>query len=636
MKTIIDLFEDSVSRYAGNVYLYEKTDAEYKGYTYGEVKESVYKVAAGLISVGVHPGDRIAILSEGRNAWIIGELAILYTGACSVPLSVRLDAAADLKFRLSHSGCRMILVSARQSEKIEAIRDSLPDLESVIYLDENPVNREKDFTYQNLIDFGFEFLKGNTAVLEGRVAAIKPDDLANISYTSGTTADPKGIMLTHLNYVTNVKQALTLMNIPPTHRTLAILPWDHSFAHTACLYCFMAMGAGVGSVQAGKTAMETLKNVPLNIKEFKPHIIMSVPALLRNFRKNIESGIDQKGKLAKAFFNHALSIAYKYNGMGFNRGKGWRILLKPLVNLYDRLLFVKVRKALGGEMEFFIGGGALLDIELQRFFYAIGIPACQGYGLSEAAPIISSNSLKNLKMGTSGRLVDYLELKICDTEGNSLPPGETGEIVIRGENVMKGYWKNPKASAEALRDGWLYTGDMGYRDEDDYLVVLGRFKSLLISNDGEKYSPEGIEEAITDQSAFISQCVLFNNQQPLTVGLIVPAIANINSHLEHTGFKPGSPEAIDAALKLIQHEINAYYKHGKYAGMFPERWLPSAICVLTEGFTEQNHLINSMLKIVRGKITERFHAELEFLYKPEAKNILNDMNRKNLRKWYEK
>lgn len=363
---------------------------------------------------------------------------------------------------------------------------------------------------------------------------------------------------------------------------------------------------------------------------------MSVPALLRNFRKNIESGIDQKGKLAKAFFNHALSIAYKYNGLGFNRGKGWRILLKPLVRLYDYLLFNKIRMALGGKMEFFIGGGALLDFELQRFFYAIGIPACQGYGLSEASPIISSNSLKHIKMGTSGRLVDYLELKICDMEAKELPRGETGEIVVRGENVMKGYWQNPKATAEVLRDGWLYTGDMGYLDEDDFLVVLGRFKSLLISNDGEKYSPEGIEEAITDQSAFISQCVLFNNQQPLTVGLIVPAIANINSHLENTGLKPGSPEAIDAALKLIQHEINAYYKHGKYAGMFPERWLPSAICILSEDFTEQNHLINSMLKIVRGKIAERFHAELDFLYKPEAKNILNEINRKNLRKWYEK
>jgi len=261
--------------------------------------------------------------------------------------------------------------------------------------------------------------------------------------------------------------------------------------------------------------------------------------------------------------------------------------------------------AFGGEMEFFIGGGALLDIELQRFFYAIGIPACQGYGLSEASPIISSNSLKHIKMGTSGRLVGYLDHKICDTDANELPGGETGEIVVRGENVMKGYWKNPKATAEVLRDGWLYTGDMGYIDADGYLVVLGRFKSLLIGNDGEKYSPEGIEEAMIDQSPFISQCMLYNNQQPLTVGLVVPAMGVINLHLERSGLKPGSPESIDAALTLIQHEIDAYYKHGKYAGMFPERWLPAAICVLPEAFTEQNHLINSMLKMVVFSIARK-------------------------------
>lgn len=634
MKTIIELFEESVSRFGGNIYLYEKTSAEYKGYTYREVKETVYKVAAGLLSAGIKPGDRVAILSEGRNAWIIGELAVLYTGACSVPLSVKLDAATDLKFRLLHSGSRMIMVSAQQAAKIEEIRDSLPELKTVIYLDEKPANRQKDYTYQDLLRLGAEFLETNKGVLEKTFASVKPDDLANISYTSGTTADPKGIMLTHLNYTCNVKQALTLMDIPPTHRTLAILPWDHSFAHTACLYCFMAMGAAVGSVQSGKSGMEALKNVPLNIRELKPHIIMSVPSLSRNFRKNIESGIEQKGRFASAFFKNALSVAYAYNSLGFDRGKGWRIVLKPLVEFYDKLVFSKIRMAFGGQMEFFIGGGALLDVELQRFFYAIGIPVLQGYGLSEASPIISSNSLKQIKMGTSGKPVGYLEIKICDTSGNLLPAGETGEIVIRGDNVMKGYWKNPAASADALRDGWLFTGDLGYMDSDGFLVVLGRFKSLLIANDGEKYSPEGIEEAIADQSDYISQCMLYNNQQQSTVGLVVPAMAAINRYLAHTGLKPGSPEAIDAALTLIQHEINAYFRHGKYAGMFPERWLPSAICILPEGFTEQNHFLNSMLKIVRGKITSNYRAELDFLYRPPAKNILNDLNRSNLAKWY--
>jgi len=529
-----------------------------------------------------------------------------------------------------------VFVSRHHVSKINEIRDLLPDLERVICFDDiaEEMLRSSDLTWEKLLTLGDEFMISRKSELDTAIASVSPDDLANISYTSGTTADPKGIMLTHRNYYTNVQQALTLMNIPPTHRTLAILPWDHSFAHTACLYCFMAMGASVGSVQTGNTAMETLRNVPLNIKELKPHIIMSVPALSRNFRKNIEAGIEQKGKAAVALFQQALAVAYLYNGEGINRGLGWRALLKPLVLLNDKLLFKKVREAFGGQMEFFIGGGALLDIELQRFFFAIGIPVCQGYGLSEASPVISSNSLANIKLGTSGKPVGFLEIKICDTEGNELPAGVPGEMVIKGDNVMKGYWKNEKASKEVLKDGWLYTGDMGYLDSDGYLVVLGRFKSLLIGNDGEKYSPEGIEEAIIDKSHYINQCILHNNQQPYTVGLIVPNIGAINTYLEKEGKEPGSPEGIDAALELISHEINSFYGKGKHAGEFPERWLPSNICILPEGFTEQNHLLNSTLKIVRGKVAERYSFELEYLYKPVAKNILNEVNRRNMAMWY--
>lgn len=634
MKTIIDLFEESVSQFGDNFYLYEDSGNGYQGFTYKEVKETVYKTAAGLISLGINPGDRVAILSEGRNAWIISELAVLYAGACCVPLSVKLDAATDLKFRLLHSGCRMVVVSAQQAAKIEEIRQQLPELETVIYLDKKPENQQNDYTYSELTELGDTFLLTQKDALVQRFTAVRPDDLANISYTSGTTADPKGIMLTHLNYTGNVKQALTLMEIPSTHRTLAILPWDHSFAHTACLYCFMAKGAGVGSVKAGKTVLETLKNVPQSIQELKPNLMMSVPALSRNFRKNIETGIEKKGRLLKAVFDHAIAVSYLYNGLGFNRGKGFRFLLQPLVKLYDLVFFKKIRQAFGGKMEFFIGGGALLDIELQRFFLAIGIPVFQGYGLSEASPVISSNSAKYLKLGTSGKLVGFLELKILDGDGRELPQGETGEIVIKGDNVMKGYWKNPKATDEVLRDGWLFTGDLGYMDEDGYLVVLGRFKSLLIANDGEKYSPEGIEEAIMDQSPFISQCMLYNNQHSYTVGLIVPDIASVNRELLHKGIEPGSDEGIEAALKLIDHEVDAYFKGGRHAGQFPERWLPSAICILPEGFTEHNHFMNSTLKIVRAKITDHYASELDFLYTPQAKNTSNDLNRKNLARWY--
>ncbi|MDP2113245.1 MAG: AMP-binding protein, partial [Bacteroidota bacterium] len=461
MRTIIELFETSVAKYPNNIYLWEKHDGKYEGTTYRQTHDLVLRFGAGLVALGVQKGDRIGLIAEGRNAWIISELGVLYAGGINVPLSVRLDAGSELKFRLAHSGSKMIVVSKGHASKIEEIRNELPELEKVIYLDgkENP--GASDISYDQVLALGDQYMKTNLSDFEAIYKNIQEDDVANISYTSGTTADPKGIMLTQLNYAANVVQANTLMEITPEWKTLAFLPWDHSFAHTACLYCFMYNGASVASLEIGKTPTETLKNIPKNIKEIQPNVLMSVPAVAKNFRKGIETGIRQKGPIVEKLFKHALKIAYEYNGHGWDRGKSGNMIYRPLLKLYDKILFSKIREGFGGKLNLFVGGGALLDLELQRFFYAIGMPMCQGYGLSEASPVISSNALHAIKFGSSGRPVKYMELKICDLDGNELPLGEKGEIVVKGENVMKGYWKNPKSTEETVKDGWLYTGDMG-------------------------------------------------------------------------------------------------------------------------------------------------------------------------------
>jgi long-chain acyl-CoA synthetase len=635
MKTIIELFEKSVEKFPDNIFLWEKKEGRYQGSTYRQVKQEVYNFAAGLITLGIRKGDRVSLLSEGRNSWLISELAVLYAGAINIPLSVRLDVGQELKFRLVHSGSRMAIVSKGQAAKIEAIRNELPELEKVIHLDPKNNPGERDLDYHQILVEGAKFLETNRSDFEATFAGIQPDDLANISYTSGTTADPKGIMLSHLNYASNVIQANTLMKITSDWKTLAFLPWDHAFAHTACLYCFMYNGASVASLEMGQSPMETLKNIPKNIKEIKPDLLMSVPATAKSFKKNIDAGIRLKGPAAEKLFNHALKIAYRYNGSGYDRGKGLTWMLKPLYALYDKILFSKIREGFGGNLKFFIGGGALLDIELQRFFYAVGMPMCQGYGLSEASPVISSNALHAIKFGSSGRIVKYMELKIVGHDGQELPVGEKGEIIVKGENVMKGYWKNPVASAETVKDGWLYTGDMGYLDNDGFLFVLGRYKSLLIANDGEKYSPEGIEEFLVDHSRYIDQCMLYNNQNSYTSGMIVPNVTAINAELEKRGLKPGSYEGLAEALKIIQQEVDEYKSGGKFENSFPERWLPSTIAILPEGFNDQNHLVNSMMKMVRGKINEYFKEQIAYLYTPAAKNIVNDVNLAALKKWYE-
>lgn len=633
MKSIIQFFEENVEKYSSNIYLWEKLHDKYEGTTYQEVRRQVHEFGAGLIQLGIKKGDCVSLLSEGRNNWAIGELGILYAGAINVPLSVKLNPD-EIKFRLTHSDSKMILISSGQSEKLYEIADKCPMLKKTVHLDPREEYAENEIHFNEVRKIGREWLEipSNRTAFETFYNSITPDDFANICYTSGTTADPKGIILTHGNYVTNVYQSYSLMDLPQHYKTLIILPWDHSFAHTAAIYGFMGKGASIASVKIGKTPMEALRNIPACMKEIKPNILLSVPALAKNFKKNIEKGIREKGKVTYVLFNFALKMAYSYNKEGINKGQGMQKLKEPMLKFFDKILFSKIREIFGGELDFFIGGGALLDIELQRFFYAIGVPMFQGYGLSEASPIISSNSKDNHVLGSSGHVVSNMEIKICDDNGEALPVGEKGEIVIKGGNVMHGYWKNEVATADTIRNGWLFTGDMGYIAENGFLYVLGRFKSLLIADDGEKFSPEGIEEAMTEQSKYIEQVMLYNNQKPYTVALIVPNQHALKLYLEERNLSATTEEGVRAVLNLIESEVDEYKINGKYGNMFPHRWLPVAICVLNESFNEENGMVNSTMKMVRGKITERYKDVIEWLYTPMGKLIINERNVEEIEK----
>jgi long-chain acyl-CoA synthetase len=625
-RTLPRLFETSADRFASRVMMLEKRAGRYEGTTYAEMRTRVRRFAAGLMSLGLEKGDRAALVSEGRNDWLATELGILYCGAVNVPISVKIDEPAELKFRLLHAGCRMAIVSPSQVEKIRAIRNDLPDLKLTIVLDGLDSFEADEMPASDVLRRGDAFLQDRTDAFEARWQGIAEGDYANICYTSGTTADPKGIVLTHRNYTANVEQGVEAIEPAESWVLLNVLPWDHAFGHIGN-YMMMMSGAALASVPAGRTPMETLKNIPASIRETRPTIFLSVPAIAKNFRKNIEKGVREKGARSEALFRKALHMACAYNAEGWNRGAGARVLAKPLLAVFDALVFRRIRANFGGRLRFIIGGGALLDIELQRFFYAIGVPMLQGYGLTEAAPVISANTLAHHKLGSSGRIVPNLEVRICDTGGQPLPAGARGEIVVRGENVMAGYWRNEKATAEALRGGWLYTGDLGYLDEDRFLYVLGRVKSLLIADDGEKYSPEQIEEAVTGSSPYIEQLMLYNNQSPYTSALLVPAKEALRSWLAARGLSARSPEGQEAVLRLLESELARHREGGELGGAFPGRWLPSAVAVLGEGFTEQNHMLNSTMKMVRGKIVEFYRSRIDYLYTAEGRSILNDHNR---------
>ena len=627
--TIIDFAEKYVAKYADSPFLWEKnldTD-QWESTSYAETLKKAKRIAAGLMALGVQKGEKISYLSEGRDMWVIGELGVLYAGAVNVPLSIKLEESNDLVFRVKHSDSKYVITSKFQLPKIRKILPECPMVEKVILFDQVEDMQENEILIDDVIALGDKFLAENEELFIQRYKSIGPDDYANISYTSGTTADPKGILLTHRNYTANVEQAHSVIGVEPTDKMLIILPLDHCFAHVAGFYTMMSYGASIGTVPSGKTGKEALRNIPSSIQTFKPNVMLSVPTLAKNFKKSIETSIKKSGKTVEKLYNFALKNAIAYHKEGYNRGTEFAdIFRKPLMLLFDKIIFTKVRQGLGGEMKFFVGGGALLDIDLQRYYCAIGIPMYQGYGLSEATPIISANSAAKHIFGSAGKVVSPMEIKILDADGVEQPFGSKGEICIKGENVMAGYWKNPKSTADTVVDGWLHTGDMGYMHDAEMLYVVGRFKSLLIAADGEKYSPEGIEENLVESSKYIDGAILHNSQDPYTIALITPNKEALKSYAKELGLDPKSEEAKVKMLEKLQDEVNMYRPGGRLNGMFPERWLPAAVCVLPEPWTEQNHFLNSSMKVVRGRIEETYKANMEFAYTPEGKNIVNPMN----------
>jgi long-chain acyl-CoA synthetase len=400
-------------------------------------------------------------------------------------------------------------------------------------------------------------------------AEVGPRDVATISYTSGTTGNPKGIMLTHRNYCANCQDAVTMFDVPQDFSTLVILPCDHSFAHTVAIYAGLLRGIALSFVDRRRGPTGMLRNIPVNLQETNPSFLLTIPALSGSFMKKIKAGVASKGGLIDRLFTAGIRNGIRYHGNGFRRPPpGVRLGALLPFKLAELLVFGKVRRsAFGRRIQFCVGGGALPDLWQQEFFKALGVPVYQGYGLTEAAPVISSNTPQARKLGSSGRLAPSVQCRIVTAGSREAKIGEKGEIVVRGENVMKGYYKNPEASAEALRDGWLYTGDLGYLDEDGFLYVVGREKALLIADDGEKYSPE-------DSSALISQIMIYNDHRRYTVALIVIDARQTARALREKG--GGDP---DSAIQLLRESFYLFQGQEAYRDRFPPRWPRKAPCL---------------------------------------------------------
>ncbi|MDD4644989.1 MAG: AMP-binding protein [Bacteroidales bacterium] len=639
-RTVLQMLRTSAEKYPKTAYTNQKGDDGWVGLTYPGMLHEARFLAAGLYELGLEKGDKVAILAEGRNRWLSGEYGILFAGGTTVPLSIKL-MPDEVLFRLNHSESKAIIVSKNTFEKVASIWTQLQFTKKIIFLDDDirliekdceefGINPQKDIVLYNDIlqngKFTFEETEPHLDKIEEK---IEEDDVVTISYTSGTTGDPKGIMLTQLNFYANSNDAMNYFDLTEGDRLYIILPLDHSFAHTVGIYAALLKGLSLYFVDARGGGIQTVKNIPVNMLECNPHFVLTVPALSGNFMSKMKDGVAAKGKIINWIFNTGLNAGIKINKNGYKKaGFFTRMVYGIPYGIANALIFKKLRLIFGNSIRFLVGGGALLDIRQQVFFYAIGVPVYQGYGLSEATPIISANTPVVHKLGSSGRVIPNVECKIIRPDGSECIVGERGEMIVRGNNVMKGYYKNPESTAKTNKNGWLYTGDLAYYDEDNFLVVVGRGKALLIAADGEKYSPEGIEEAIQNSSELILQAMVYNDMKKYTSAIITLDAGKVAKHVEKNKIADG-----EVLLKAIKQDFYKFKNTDEYRNQFPEKWVPSTFQIVTEPFTEQNHMINSTMKMVRYKIQEAYRDKIEIMYTPEGSNSVNDINLQTIQKF---
>ncbi|MDR0448403.1 MAG: AMP-binding protein [Treponema sp.] len=642
METVIEVLHQGARNYGDMPYLGGKTGDQWRIYSFIESDRISSAFAAALVKRGFKKGDNVSILSEGRPSWVISEFGLLKAGCVSVPLSTKL-LEEEIVFRLEHSESKAFLVSENNFQKAA---DAVKQIRSkpVLILISPRSSHSEELTekfgfggdvqyFDELIDEGEKLLTEEN--YPDKLAEINKtiglDDTVTISYTSGTTGNPKGIMLSHRNYIHNALNAMNVVQVKKGWKTLVMLPLDHSFAHTVGLYVCAIVGMTMYFVDAQGGPMAALRNLPKNLLEVNPNFLLTVPALSGNFMKKMIQGVSEKGGFIKGLFEAGLKAGIARAGNGYNKPP----FFVRLRNYFpwavaNALIFPKLRAVFGKEIKFCIGGGALLEIKQQEFFHAIGAPVYQGYGLTENSPIICSNSPAKHKFGTSGVIITDLDVRIMKDKNTECPLGEIGEIVTRGGSVMKGYYKNPEATAETLIDGWLWSGDLGYKDPDGFLVVTGREKALLIAADGEKYSPETIEEAVINTSKFVNQIMAFNEQCKFTSALITLNSGELKAAVKNLELSVNSDEDLDKIINLIREDLCGFVKHPDYSGS-PPQWRPASFAIFPGIFDENNGLVNSTMKLVRYKVRDFYKSRIDEIYAAGTANPLLPGNREALR-----
>jgi long-chain acyl-CoA synthetase len=554
--------------------------------------ERVRNVALGLAGLGIKPGDRIALLSENRPEWSIADLAILSLGAINVPIYTT-QAVDQIRYILTDSGTRAIFVSNKKLFKhAQKAVAGLDFLEKIIFFEDSDGEAiDRSTTLKVLEAGGQERSLNKPAAFSAYLKAIRPDDLATIIYTSGTTGEPKGVMLTHSNFVSNVTSCSHGLPISSTDIALSVLPLSHIFERTG-FYIFCYSGVSVYYTASFDQVAE-------NLREVRPTVMTAVPRLFEKvYHKIVKKGLAEKG-WKRRVFERSLHVGQKYA-----EAKDKRKFVGPALSMQQRmansLVFSKWREGVGGRLRYFVSGGAPLSPALSYAFLAAGIPILQGYGATETC-IVSANRPENNRVGSVGLPFAGIEVKIA----------EDGEILLRGPNVMRGYYGHPEETSSVLQDEWFATGDVGHVDKEGHLYITDRKKDLFKLSNGKYVAPQQVESLIK-QSEFVSQVVVVGTGRKQPVALIVPEWEAVRQALTDQGEQFPSDRAslanFPAAVKLVQADVVLLTREGADYERIRR------VALLPDEFTIDRGELTPTLKVKRRVIDEKFGELIEELY----------------------
>ena len=526
-KTLISIFLDSVAQHRKPaLFMRRVADVAGKGrwesLSSERSRADVESLALGLAALGVRRGDRVALLSENRYEWAITDLATLGQGAVTVPIYPTLTAP-QCRYILDNAEARVIVLSnTAQLEKLLGVVDSLPRLATIVVMDPPPAARDPRVRAWSAVHADGERRRAaDPNGFRALADATRPSDLATIIYTSGTTGDPKGAMLTHDNIASNVEACLKVVELRPTDSCLSFLPLCHIFERMAGLYAMIAAGATIAYARSVDT-------VAADAQEVRPTILTGVPRFYEKVFARVMENAATQPPLRRAIFGWGVGVGRKTAQLRF-QGKTAGLLLGFSALLADRLVGAKVRERVGGRIRFCISGGAPLGAKVMEFFFAIGIPIIEGYGLTETSPVICLNVPGRERPGAVGPPIP----------GTQVSFGPEGEILARGPGIMQGYFRNDEATRMALRDGWFHTGDVGHLDEEGFLRITDRLKDLLVTAGGKKVAPQPLEGKLK-MSRWVSEAVMLGDQRPFCVALIVPNFANLEAEAKARGWPAGT------------------------------------------------------------------------------------------------